>query len=324
MSDEFTERQGASDLIQSFADLFDGRRDAVGTEAGGALRVDPDERLVRAGAHLYGDVPMGAYPMTPDLKGGWVCKFGCVDIDVLGPTHKRGLEAEVAWTAARNLIAVLNSEGITGWQEVTKSGGMHVWVFAQDWVPAATMRRALLVACEIAGCPTDEVNPKSESFPNPDSLGNYIRLPYPGHLASRPGLAGARRVVLDEDGEPLSLATFVADAEESLARESDLRELAELWRPPAPPVEIGDVEVDPEAVKLLNGLAFTILTNPPLEGQDRSTRLYKLAAECARSGITPEQAVYLQHVADELHGQKFVGRADAERRHRETVARAYA
>jgi hypothetical protein len=51
--------------------------------------------------------------------------------------------------------------------------------------------------------------------------------------------------------------------------------------------------------------------------------LFKLACECRKSEITPEEAVLVVQAADEWHGQKFVGRRDAVLRYTETVRRAW-
>lgn len=315
------------DLIGGFTQLFYGRDSAHGTEHGGSAPTPPD-----FSAHLYGQsTPIGVYPMVPIQQGvggplGWSVCWGCVDLDVKGPSHKTGYESTAkAYEAACNLRAVLKHQGITSWVEVTRSGGYHVWIFATEWVEASTMRRALLVACEVAGVPPTEVNPKSEGFADPATLGNYVRLPYPGWVGVDGG-TDERRVMLDEDGEEIGLVTFVADAEESLTSPRMLENLAALWRAP---VTQGSVEfeggADLEAAqKQLNGLAHVIATNPPLEGQDRSTRLFKLACECQRSGISPSEAALVLEWADALHGQKYLLRADAKARYETTVRRAYA
>lgn len=322
----------SDDLVQAFARLFAGRTDAYGTEQGGAERIAEGEEVPYYN-HLHGGAPIGVYPLflyqscetDMGLAMDWRVHWGCVDMDVKrAGKHRWDYDTtEEAWDDAQSLRLVLESEGITGWIEVTRSHGYHVWVFTTESVSAQYMRRALLVACQIAGVPPTEVNPKSEGFDDPSQLGNYVRLPYPNVLAKGQSAEGTR-TVLDADGGYLSLVNFVADAEESLARPEQLEELAKLWKPPAPAVEIGESDVDlSEITPNLNGLAWTILNNPPLEGQDRSSRLFKLACECKKSGVAPEEAVLVVRVADEWHGQKFVGRKDADDRYTQTVRKAW-
>lgn len=323
-------------VIKDFAQLFSGREDAFGLDAGGCVRnvnEDAFDRWIEC--HLTGeDEPLGVYPLVFDDADGdaWYCKWGAVDLDVKGASHATGYESAAdAYTAARNLRAVLRSYGLTGWIEITRSGGFHVWLFAEEWVSASDMRRCLLVACEVAGVPPTEVNPKSEGFDDPTTLGNYVRLPYPGALAA--GITDEdqqTRVAWDEDGYFLSVQTFLADALETLAVPNVIAEVAALYQEPAPETQIEwgktaweEIDVHP-LMRRLTGLGATIARNEPLEGQDRSSRAYKLAIECHKSGLTPDEACAIQAHADRvLDDPKYINRPDAERRIRQTVARAY-
>ena len=316
-----------TDLIESFAALFRGNTDAYGLHDGGCCRVS-----VVAGhydAHLYGNNPIGVYPIERFLdwdteeEAYQACRWGCVDIDVKGPNHVTGVDADTAWVQAQNLRTALRVCGITGWVEVTRSGGYHVWVFTTDWCEPKVMRRALLFACEMAGVPPSEVNPKQEDLA-PEMFGNYVRLPYPGYLAGE-GPLTSKQYMVDQEGDPLSLSQFLADAEESLCHPADLAAMADSY------VLNGGVDVafggEPPSViwahKRLNGLGWTISKNPPLEGQDRSKRLFKLAHCCKDSGLTPDEAVAVVRYADYHHGQKYKGRTDEMRRYQETVRKAY-
>lgn len=167
----------------------------MGTESGGCMRLDAVENapiLYWYNDHLHGVRPLGIYPLVYEpseesslAPGCWVSKFGAVDIDVKSDKHSRWDYAtpEEGLIAARNLVTACAALGWTAWIERTRNGGFHIWSFAEAWVPAATMRRAQLVACALAEVPTSEVNPKSEGTDDPLFLSNYVNLPMPGALA---------------------------------------------------------------------------------------------------------------------------------------------
>lgn len=317
-----------TDLIDDFASLFAGNTDATGMDEGGCYRHAVDVQDYNA--HLYGHHPMGVYPIERFVndEGSEAyqgCVWGCVDIDVKGPNHASGMEPGSAWACALNLRAALATFGITGWIECTRSGGYHVWVFAVDFVGPALMRRALLLASEIANVPPTEVNPKQEWLAE-GQFGNYVRLPYPGALTEEWNDTDLRQYVIDSDNQCMSLVNFVADANESLTSAYTIKHLADHYRPPVDTnVEFkGEVQGAMIPLRKLNGLGYTIAQNPPLEGQDRSARLFKLAHCCKDSGLTPDEAVTVVRYADQKHGQKYVDRADVTVRYRATVRNAYA
>lgn len=327
-------------LVEDFAELFEGRKDAYGTEDGGCARMTDDPRvpadgydflyLSRVAQHLDGERPMGVYPMVPtgSVSGRnfhdttWSVKWGCVDFDVITPTKPGGdfhTEGE-AHDAARTLVVALDAFGVQGWIERTRSGGRHVWVFAREWVAAATMRRALLVASEVAGTPTREVNPKNEGFADPNTLGNYVRLPYPGD--------GSRLVYFPRCNTPdepfMDCQHFVDAAMATRARVSDLEDMAKLYAPPAAArtFDIEEVEVDAALERRMGPLARKIMREGPLEHSDRSTTLVRLAHLCREDDLSPDDAYAVLQSAD-LSWGKFHARADGERRLQNMVEHAY-
>jgi hypothetical protein len=330
------------DLIRAFADLFEGRQDAYGTETGGCLRTPngTPSWLQIVEEHLDpAHENFGVYPLTPNTLPEhpdvidrklvehypWIVKWGCVDLDVKAPGKTR-YDFETtseAMLAARNLVAVLDHFGITGWIEQTKSGGMHVWVFAADWVPAGTMRRALLFACQIGEVPTTEVNPKSEGEDDPSFLGNYVRLPYPGMLQECDRLG--RRTM--RDGlTPIGLEEFLDLAMVHLATISQLATVAQMWTPPVQTHTIlvsGDVTLDEALRRKLSGLVWKIVNEGPLDGSDRSGTLARLAFKCFDDNLSPDEALAVLTAADENWG-KFSTRPDGQRRLASMVERAYA
>lgn len=348
-------------IVEDFCELFDGRRDAYGTEAGGCRRVEPivGSHLHACDGHLQGAEPIGVYPMVAfdgqygqratytdpsmiwnptasDASYGhytsWMVKWGCVDFDVKSEHHKSfDYESEVeAHAAAVNLQSTLRVMGIVSWIERTRSHGRHVWVFADTWVSAAAMRRTLLVACGVAGVSSREVNPKQETLPTSDTLGNYVRLPYPGHLERaddhRSG-ASLTRVILEGQRSDCSmgLGWFVRDALANRTPARIFTECAALWTPPKK-FEIEHTASDPMEGDLVDRmLPYTRETFEQDDPPDRSTELARLAGMLAtqrRNPFEPEEVLELLYDADERWG-KYVGRPDRAQRLLDIVQKAY-
>lgn len=326
-------------MIEEFASLFEGRRDAYGTEEGGCVRPErfvgndewkpvPWDRIVQE--HLSSANPIGVYPLVPyqqcqtdmGLAIDWRVKWGCVDFDIKTPTHKTfDYETEPeAHTAARNLQTTLRVLGLTSWIERTRSHGRHVWVFAFDWVPAATMRRALLFACGVAGVPTREVNPKSEGSPDPAFLGNYCRLPYPGGaLAQQP----VDRFIYDLEDGPISCGAFVDLGLAFRATHIELGQIAAMYKPPPKPTPFHPdyawgLPVD--VPRRLRNYINQVTSRVP---EDRSGSMFRVAAICKKDGMTYAQAYAALAAVDDAWG-KYKDRHDREQRLHEIIERAYA
>lgn len=316
----------ATDVVAQFTELFTGRLDALGTESGGCWRCEVDQGHYYQ--HLTGETPIGVYPLRHDSVDGWIVRFGVVDLDIQAPgKHRWDYETQhEAYDAAWNLDRTLKQLNIRAWRERTKSGGMHVWAFAADWVPAQHMRNALLVACQVAGIPPSEVNPKSDGGGHePDFMSNYIRLPYPGGLGvERPEARAMYQVDL-----LLPVEDFVPWAFRERTAPDVFARAAALYVPPPEPkrihVEPSVAPFDDDVLRRrLNGLAFTMLRDGPLSAdQDRSGFLFKLAAQCRESDLSPTEAYIVVREADVRHTHKYVGRPDEEDRIRRTVERAY-
>lgn len=334
-------------LVDQFTELFAGRHDAYGTEGGGCARLGNASMWtsVPYKAHLDGREPIGVYPMVPGKELA-LCRhslpapvdpdfhyvrWGCIDLDVKAP-HKRRYDYETAddaLVAARNLVTALDVLGITGWIERTKSGGYHVWVFADEWVPAFTMRRALQFVCQLVDVPPTEVNPKSETL-HPDQLGNYVRLPYPGHLGEKADAYNRVMLIFERPDSmgpyQLGLETFVGEAMRSRVSLETLGAVADMYVPPLSAertIELsGEVpECDSSITDKLHGLAWTIFQQGPSERGDRSGTLMRLAHLCHEDGLTPEEATAVLFAADLAWG-KFIARGDEEQLHK-MIERAY-
>lgn len=313
-------------LTQDFMSLFEGRPDAVGTEEGGALRRPADAMpwwwAAQISKHLDGTAPCGVYPLVPDVAPEvtpmWLVKWGCIDFDE-GDTE--------SWTHAWNVHEVLHQLGVASWVEKSRSKGYHVWVFLQDWMEARIVREALLGACQVVDAPTKEINPKSVGFDDPATLGNYVRLPYPGWLSEAERFPWPRntRVMMRSDGTIVSLQEFVHAAALRLVTKAKMENLQALYEPPKRIVQVRPAAglLEGDIYKRMGGLAWTILQGGPREGMGRGHTLYKLACLLVEGGAhTPDEVYQLCWEADQAWG-KFHVRPNGEAQVLRVVERAY-
>lgn len=288
-------------LAEDFDKLFAGRRDGYGLVEGGLCKEPLTLDVWQE--HLTGTGSVGVYPIVDDMV-----HWGAVDIDL----------GDDLIVLAENLKKVLAAFNITAWIERSKGKGYHVFVFAQDWIPAATMRRALLVACDVAGVPPKEINPKQETLKDGE-WGNYLNIPY-----AKVWAAFEKRVVL-KDGVAMSAEDFARQALLLRNHVSNFTKVAALYKlPTRRQLEIGEVELDFDLSPYLN----KIVTEGPLPDKqtnriDRSNYLARVAHICKDEALTAEQAFAVLVEADELHG-KFHLREDCEGQLLKLVENAYA
>jgi hypothetical protein len=280
--------------IDNFVTLFRGRGDCYGSDDGGCVR-KPLERQTFVD-HLEGKSGIGVYPAVPSSTP--FCVWGCSDIDVED------------LPSARLLQRTLKTAGVMSWVERSRSKGYHVWVFAEDRVPAEDMRRMLLAAHQVADYPAREVNPK-QSDVSAHKVGNYVRLPYLGGLVDTP----QRRVILDDHDTPMPLDVFVYHAIRDRTPVERIQFLASHYVPPArvtPSIDFSSLTDEDleEALRTTSPLARVIWKQGPLESQDRSTALMRLAHVCFRSGVTPSMCRVIVVDADKRWG-KYHLRGDA-------------
>jgi hypothetical protein len=267
--------------LSEFIDLFSGRDDAYGSWEGGCIKQPVRQDLFMS--HLLGDIGIGIYPVTPDNHTRW----GCSDIDVPD------------LDAVRNLQTALAIKQVRTWVERSRRG-YHLWLFATEPVPAATMRRCLLSAHQVCEYPAKEVNPKQESVTS--GYGNYVRLPYFGGWDKQP----TERIVLADDETPLSLAEFVTQAHGQRVTPDRIQAVAQLWKPPvsAPtvtrtgkPMSLGELKY------MMSPYTYTILNDGPLEGSDRSSTLVRLAARLRSDGLMAAETLTVLLEADKKWGK---------------------
>ena len=275
-----------NDGVEVFMSLFGGRTDAYGTWEGGSIKADVAYSTFAR--HLYGQELIGIYPLTDNSTVMW----GCTDIDV----------DEI--DLALNLKTAFEIKGIQSFVEKTRRG-YHVWVFADDWIPAPIMRRAFLAAHEAVKVPAKEVNPKQEEA---TGLGNYVRLPYPNGINEMP----ENRYVLSEATlEPISLKEFLTEAKQTRTSINLLRPLAELHKPrKRASLDVTSVRLDvQEALDYVSPYVATVWRNGPVGSLDRSNILCMLVHKMREYGTPMNHAYTILVDADKRWG-KFHNRAD--------------
>jgi len=162
----------------------------------------------------------------------------------------------------------------------------------------------------VADYPAREVNPK-QSDVSAHKVGNYVRLPYLGGLVDTP----QRRVILDDHDTPMPLDVFVYHAIRDRTPVERIQFLASHYVPPArvtPSIDFSSLTDEDleEALRTTSPLARVIWKQGPLESQDRSTALMRLAHVCFRSGVTPSMCRVIVVDADKRWG-KYHLRGDA-------------
>ena len=275
-----------NDATEIFMSLFGGRTDAHGTWEGGSKKSPVSYETFAK--HLYGEELIGIYPLTD----GSTVRWGCSDIDI------DDLDS------ARNLQVAFGMKSIPSFVEKTVRG-FHVWVFANDWIPAPIMRRAFLSAHEVIGLAPKEVNPKQEQV---NGLGNYVRLPYPGGIDYIPE---SRYMLFKKDDTPMTLKQFLESAQESRVNINLLRPLAEKHRPKTRAVldQLQTSASVQEALTHVNAFVKNIWRNGPFESRDRSNTLCKMVHKMHEHGTPMNMAYIILADADKRWG-KFHLRTD--------------
>jgi hypothetical protein len=272
-----------------FAALFRGRTDAYGSEQGSCVKEPVTPEVYHN--HIHGITPIGIYPMFQQ-DSQWMCLWGCSDIDVDD------------LTGAKSIQSALRAAGVVSYIERSRSKGYHIWVFADQPVPAQHMRRMLLCAHQVADYPAREVNPKQETLAA-GQFGNYVRLPY-WNIHDH---ETRHRRVWDNNNQPVDFDEFVGRAVATRTPAHLIAELAGYWRPPTlavtPPrnIDLNGNETLAEALRVLSPLGKVIWRDGPLPERDRSSTLTKLTYECRKCGMSPSESKVVIMDADRRWGK---------------------
>jgi len=188
---------------EKIAQIFDGLKQAYGTyridrtqangKNTGQANVIREPRTTELWeGHLSGDGDsIGIIPINEDNSAKW----GAIDIDQYNFDHKSLL------SRIRKLklpLVVCRS----------KSGGAHVFLFVNEWVPAKDMQDTLTHLCAALGFGGSEIFPKQIALNlERGDVGNFLNLPY---YNAEEGL----RYAINDDGTAATLQEFFALFEE--------------------------------------------------------------------------------------------------------------
>jgi len=143
--------------------------------------------------HISGKISIGIQPCRPDKTA----QFGCIDIDL-----KDYKEFKI-----EKYLALFQQYKLPLVPILSKSGGLHCYLFLEEPIPAIDLIEALKAFLLPLG-----LDPKTEIFPKQKELqkdekgdikpGNFINLPYYAN-------GNTARCAVDKDNNTLSLEKFV-------------------------------------------------------------------------------------------------------------------
>lgn len=205
------------DAAERLNKLFAGRADAHGTHGppvkdGLKWAIKSTARTLREPVtldlwrqHVAGTRPMGIIPINAESK----CWFGSIDYD----------EYDVDVT---EVIARVEEANMPLVPVSSKSGGLHLFCFAEEATSATIMQMALRNMAAKLGLAGSEIFPKQRQVISKE-LGNWMVMPYFG---STYGGQIKEQVGLTRSGQKIPLETWLAVAESARVTPDELRRLA--------------------------------------------------------------------------------------------------
>jgi hypothetical protein len=158
-------------------------------------------------AHLAGKRPLGIIPVREDS----MCRWGSIDYDVY--------DADLV-----KLIKRVNDLKLPLVPCRSKSGGLHLFCFTTDFVPAATMQNVLKDVAARLGIAGSEIFPKqTQILVERGDLGSWMVMPYYGDTF---GGRLKEQVGLKKNGNDMLLTEFLHAIEEKAVGEEALLELS--------------------------------------------------------------------------------------------------
>lgn len=202
------------DHVRHFMDLFEGLQRAHGTYEIQESRSDKKktgkaatlakpvtEQLWRL--HLEGKRSLGIIPINDES----MVKFGAIDIDVYEGLSHAGL------------VKLIKSHDLPLIVCRSKSGGAHLYLFTEDWVPASLMQSKLKEIAAGLGYGKCEIFPKQvELIVERGDIGQWINMPYFD-------MNNSARYAVGDNGRQMSVEDFIAVALNKRVSEDDLESL---------------------------------------------------------------------------------------------------
>lgn len=196
-----------------------GETEESGKRKGQARTLDKQVALADYAAHIHGDYGIGIIPLTEDDT----VHFAAIDLDEYPGSGKFKLTRKDDETDEQ--LAERTAEEYRKWVDriilhvkhmpllatKSKSGGLHIWYFSDEGVPAAKIIAYLKEIAHAIGHGGCEVFPKQASRHATTDTGNWINLPFFGD--TRPGL-GAFETRIGYDVQEVNLIEFLSAAEQ--------------------------------------------------------------------------------------------------------------
>ncbi|MDC1485861.1 hypothetical protein N8086_02940, partial [Pelagibacteraceae bacterium] len=249
-------------MSEKYIKFFEGFALAYGVADMSTLKVDPESRKQKPIYrwndepltsevylnHLEGTQSIGVQPCNEESEA----RFGVIDVD---PKNYDDFDKKFFIDIIQNyklpLIPILS-----------KSGGLHLYLFMNDFIPAALIKSFLSNLL-----PLFKLKPDCEIFPKQTQLtkdsdtgqlnkGNFINLPY---------FKKSERLAINLDGKPFTFDQFISVVESNTVSAEDLKIITES-------IEQKDLEgVDEEFDDGPPCLAHLskIMKNPGFDGKDR-------------------------------------------------------
>jgi hypothetical protein len=212
-------------LAEDFAKLFSGNLRSYGQwdpTTGNMVTEKQEVKSEHYSDHLEGRMGLGIVPIT---DGGTVM-FGCIDVD----NHGKG--ADGSDIDLVSLAAKIDHYRLPLVPTRSKSGGAHLYLFGQEYLPAKLVIRLLNSWRDVLQIKNHvDIFPKQDSLVTSSgekSLGNWINLCYfNAH--------DTVRYAVDERGNKLSFELFITYAQSKRVTVEQLQEMAQREHLEAPP-----------------------------------------------------------------------------------------
>ena len=182
------------------------KQTAKGTKKDGRGRTLQEPlSLVHWQQHLKGQTSIGVIPIKDDET----CRWGCIDVD----------EYPVDIKHLQKLIKDMNLPLVPC---LTKSGGLHLFLFTDIPVPAFKLKTKLEEIAAAMGRTQDEIFPKqyqwAKQLPKEKQTGNWLNMPYFGG-------EDTTRYGLNKQGEALNPEQFIQVVKKTAITEEQLDQL---------------------------------------------------------------------------------------------------
>ena len=162
---------------------------------GSARTIKGTPTIERYQAHLEGKTGLGIVPLNSDSQ----CKFCVIDFDTYSDK------------ARLDIISICNSNGLPFVPFLSKSGGLHLYLFMRDFVPASQVTNIVTRLITKSGLTyiqrehgdpnaTLEIFPKQTIHRNTtEAQGNWINLPYFDCRSNKTGMYSDNSIASLED-----------------------------------------------------------------------------------------------------------------------------